>query len=320
MNNNEGLGVTIIPEVAESLRAQKYADLMLDWTFKYVFGPSGKYKEGLISLLNAIIPDKKIKTIEYLPTEMLGEVSGQRSSVMDLRCVSEDGTQFVVEVQNYKEDGFFARCIAYACKLFLEQNRKGAKYKDFLPVYVVAILSENASSAMSEYNSRRDQVIFDHTMVEKISGMFVPRTISVIFANTGNFRKDIGDCVDDVDRWLFLLKHSTRMREYSDSFQSEVFRRVLEVLEIGSFTQEEFNMYYTEEEQKKIRQAQDDTIRRIGREEGFAEGKAEGREEGREEGRAEANRETARKMLARGTSVADIAEFTGLSEADIKEL
>ncbi len=275
MNSNEGLGMEIIPEVADRLRAQKYADLMMDWTFKYVFGPQGKYKEGLVSLLNAIIPDKKIMNIEYLPTEMLGEVAGQRSSVMDLRCVSEDGAQFVVEVQNYREDGFFERCMAYACKLYLEQNRKGTRYRDFLPVYVVAILSENASSEMAEYNARRDQVIFDHTMVEKISGMFAPRTISIIFANTGNFRKDITECVDDVDRWLFLLKHSTRMREYSDSFRSEVFRRVLEVLEIGSFTQEEFNMYYTEEEQKKIRQAQDETIRRIGREEGFAEGKAE---------------------------------------------
>ncbi len=95
------------PEEAERLRAQKYADIMLDWTFKYVFGPQGKYKEGLISLLNAIIPDQNIQSIEYLPTEMLGEVAGQRKSVMDLRCKSEDGTQFVVEVQNYQEDGFF---------------------------------------------------------------------------------------------------------------------------------------------------------------------------------------------------------------------
>ncbi len=90
-----------------------------------MFGPSGKYKEGLISLLNAIIPDKTITSIEYLPTEMLGEVSEQRKSIMDLRCAADDGTQFVVEVQNYSEEGFFERCIAYACKIFFgaEQTR-----------------------------------------------------------------------------------------------------------------------------------------------------------------------------------------------------
>ncbi len=324
MLTNEEMGMGYIPEEAERLRAQKYADIMLDWTFKYVFGPSGKYKEGLISLLNAIIPDRKIRSIEYLPTEMLGEVAGQRSSVMDLRCVSEDGTQFVVEVQNYKEDGFFERCIAYACKLFLEQNRKGTKYRDFLPIYVVAILSENASKGMSLYAGCRDQVIYDHTMIEKISGIFAPRTISVIFADTSKFRKDISECVDDVDRWLFLLKHSTRMRDYSDSFQTEVFRRVLEVLEISSFTQEEFNMYYTEEEQKRIREAQDDTVRRLGREEGFSEGLEKGRAEGIAEGRAEgileANRENARKMLQLGIDVALISQTTGLTAEEIEAL
>ncbi len=308
MENFEARGIDYIPEVAESIRAKKYADIMLDWTFKFVFGPSGKYKEGLISLLNAIIPDRKIKSIEYLPTEMLGEVSVQRKSIMDLRCVAEDGTQFVVEVQNYKEDGFFERCIAYACKLFLEQNRKGVEYKDLLPVYVVAILSEKASKEMVMYRECKNQVIYDHTIIEKFSGIFAPRTISVIFADTGKFTKDILECVDDIDRWLFLLRHSERIREYSDTFQSEVFRRVLEVLEISSFTQEEFNMYYTEEEQKKIRQAQDDTIRRIGKEEGFAEGRAEGKAE------------IARNMLKMNLDISVISEATGLSIEEIQAL
>ncbi len=332
MGINEKSGMEYIPEIVDKIRGQVYADIMLDWTFKYVFGPQGKYKEGLISLLNSIIPEKKIRDIEYLPTEILGEVAEQRKSVMDLRCVSDDGSQFVVEVQNYREKGFFERCVLYACKLFQEQNKRGVKYKELMPVYVVAILSEEASREMNIYKDCRGQVIYDHTMIEKISGIFAPRTISVIFADTGKFTKDIAECVDDADRWLFLLRHSTRIREYSEAFQSEVFRRVLEALEISSFTQEEYNMYYTAEEQKKIRQAQDDTIREEsfaeGRAEGLAEGEAKGREEGdakgREEGRydprTEANRETARKMLARGMGIEDIADMTGLTPDEIKEL
>ncbi len=300
--------MNIIPEVAANLRAQKYADLMLDWTFKYVFGPSGKYKEGLISLLNAIIPDVKIRSIEYMPTEMLGEVSEQKTSILDLRCISDDGSRFAVEVQNYKEDGFFQRCILYASKLFQEQNKRGTDYNRLMPVYVVSILSEEASKGMTMYAECKNQVIFDHTIIEKNSGIFAPRTISAIFADTGNFRKDIGDCVDDVDRWLFLLKHSTRVREYSSSFQSDVFRRVLEVLEISSFTQEEFNMYYNEEEQKKIRQAQDNTIRRIGREEGYAEG------------RAEEAKQIAQNLLKLNVDLKIISQSTGLSIEEIQAL
>ncbi len=46
----------------------------------------------------------------------------------------------------------------------------------------------------------------------------------------------------------------------------------------------------------------------------------EGREEGRAEGKAEANRENARKMLAKGLSITDIAEITGLSAEEIQAL
>ncbi len=312
MVRNGTQGVTYIPEVAERIRTQKYADIMMDWTFKYVFGPSGKYQEGLISLLNSIIPDADIKSIEYLPTEMPGQVSEQKTSILDLRCISNDGTRFAVEIQNYKEEGFFQRCMTYAMKLFLEQNKRGSDYCTLMPVYVVAILSEKASKDMTWYKERKNQVIFEHTMVERFSGTIVPRTISVIFADTGNFRKSIEECDDDVEKWLFLLKHSERMKEYSQSFRSEVFRRILEVLEISSFTQEEFNMYYTEERLKEIRRAQDDTIRKIGKEEGLAEGRAEGR--------AEANRETARKLLSMGMNAADISKATGLTIEEIKTL
>ncbi len=79
-------------------------------------------------------------------------------------------------------------------------------------------------------------------------------------------------------------------------------------------------MYYTEEEQKRIRQAQDDTVMRIGREKGFAEGLEKGRAEGLEKGMLEANIATARRMLAKGMAISDISSFTGLPEVQINSL
>ena len=46
---------------------------------------------------------------------------------------------------------------------------------------------------------------------------------------------------------------------------------------------------------------------------GHAEGRAEGLAEGRIEGREEANMEVAKKMLAAGIPVEQIAQFTGLN-------
>ena len=61
-----------------------------------------------------------------------------------------------------------------------------------------------------------------------------------------------------------------------------------------------------------------------GREEGCAEGLREGRAEGLKEGRAEglkeANLENARRMKAKGYSIEDIMEITGLTMEDVSAL
>jgi predicted transposase/invertase (TIGR01784 family) len=56
------------------------------------------------------------------------------------------------------------------------------------------------------------------------------------------------------------------------------------------------------------------------REEGLEQGVEQGREEGREEGRTEEKRVTARKLLAIGLPVEQIAQVTGLSLAEIDRL
>ena len=53
---------------------------------------------------------------------------------------------------------------------------------------------------------------------------------------------------------------------------------------------------------------------------GRAEGLAEGRSEGQVEGRMNEKLDNARKMIAKGFSVEDIAEITGLSVEDIERL
>ena len=67
-----------------------------------------------------------------------------------------------------------------------------------------------------------------------------------------------------------------------------------------------------------------DKGRAEGRAEGLVEGRAEGRAEGLVEGRTEGieqtKRENARKMKARGYSVADIADITGLAPEDVEKL
>ena len=57
-------------------------------------------------------------------------------------------------------------------------------------------------------------------------------------------------------------------------------------------------------------------IKAEGIEKGIEKGKLEGREEGREEGKLE----DAKKMLAKGYSIADISDITSLSTKELERL
>ena len=57
-----------------------------------------------------------------------------------------------------------------------------------------------------------------------------------------------------------------------------------------------------------------------GKREGLREGLQEGLEKGRQEGVQEQREHTARELLARGLSVVEIAQVTGLSEDEVRAL
>ena len=61
-------------------------------------------------------------------------------------------------------------------------------------------------------------------------------------------------------------------------------------------------------------------MRREGFEEGLTTGLEQGREQGREQGAYEKALETARKLLARGDSPAEIADLLSLSVSQVQEL
>ena len=62
------------------------------------------------------------------------------------------------------------------------------------------------------------------------------------------------------------------------------------------------------------------TEREAGREEGIKEGETKGIKRGRKEGKEEGIKEVAKKLLKEKMPIKKIAEITGLSEKELKEL
>ena len=144
------------------------------------------------------------------------------------------------------------------------------------------------------------------------------------------------ECVNDFERFIFILKHMDILQRMPWAAQDSVFMKLAEIAEVSALSKEERIKY--DDSLRKFR----DTLVVMegkfmegfakgfakGREEGLAkareeareEGLAKGREEGLAKGREEVSLDIARKMKAKGFSLEEIAELTGCPVSEIEKL
>ena len=68
----------------------KFIDLRIDWAFKYVYGSRGN-EDLLLSLIDAILPEKHISKVELREQEQIPDSRKQRRSVFDVNCTTQSG-------------------------------------------------------------------------------------------------------------------------------------------------------------------------------------------------------------------------------------
>ena len=134
------------------------------------------------------------------------------------------------------------------------------------------------------------------------------------------FKKEADECDNQVERWIYLLKNMETLSRLPWAAQSAVFKKLESIADVGAMSRAERLKY--DEALKKYR----DTIsvlegaRMEGREEGYKEGWEIGYKEGLELGYKEDTIANARKMKAYGLAWDMIAEITGLTIDEVKDL
>ena len=118
------------------------------------------------------------------------------------------------------------------------------------------------------------------------------------------FKKEADECDNQVERRIYLLKNIETLSRLPWAAQSAVFKKLESIADVGAMSRAERLKY--DEALKKYR----DTI-------SVLEG---ARMEGREEGRTETMMANARKMKAYGLAWDMIAEITGLTIDEVKDL
>ena len=89
---------------------QRYVDVLSDSGFKAVFGDEAN-RDIIIGFLNAVLPEgRRVLSLSFTRTEVPGFTAANKAVRLDLRCESESGRHFIVEMQSSWQRSLFRAC------------------------------------------------------------------------------------------------------------------------------------------------------------------------------------------------------------------
>ena len=278
----------------------KYIDLMVDWSFKKIFGTEVN-KDILIEFLKVIFPQYAISDITYVPTEQLGIMEDDRKAIFDVLCRTVDGKTFLVEMQRGYQKHFFERALFYTSFPIMKQGKKalaeearGNRPWDFSldGVFFLGILNfKYEDDEMTEHRYR---------LMEATSKKLMTDKLEFVFVEVEKFDKGEDELETDLDKWLYLLKNMSNLLGRPERLRDRIFTKLFDVAELAQLDDEDRIKYIKAMNTERDTYNQIEYARESGREEGREEGHKVGKEEGRKEGKEEGIKEGREEGLKEG--------------------
>ena len=279
---------------------ERYVNFYTDFAFKKLFATEVN-KELLISFLNSLFDGQEvIKDLSYLNAEQLGDIKTDRKAVFDVYCENEKGEKFIVEMQNARQEFFKDRSVFYSTFPIREYAEKGDWNFKLGRIYCVGILNFT-------FNEDKDSPNYRHTvkLTEIETGKVFYDKLTFTYLEMPKFLKKEEELETLNDRWLYAIKHLSKLFERPQALQEKVFERLFEQAEISKFTPVERQSY--EESLKNLRDwfSVMETAKN--------EGRAEGEVIGMQKGALQEKLSIALQMKKDGMPLEMIAKYSGLS-------
>lgn len=280
---------------------------LTDYGFKKLFGD----REVMLAFLTDLLePESPIAEITFLDKELEAQSQFERGVIYDLRCKTENGGEFIVEMQNKSQQHFSDRILFYLSRSFSNQEERGNIDWDYRlrPVYGIFFLNFHLKG-FKPLSVRTVQL-----KVNETGEVFSDKLKAYTLELAGYEKKKEEDCKTRIDYWLYNLTNMENMtNQIPFQQQQPIFGRVGSIAELVHMSPEERAKYNISIDSYRSNLS----AWRYEREEGVAEGMAKGIAQGRAEGISE----TARNLKKMGVLTAeDIAKATGLTVDDINNL
>lgn len=281
----------------------KYINLTSDFGFKRIFG-TDMNKDLLIGFLNALFDGRHvIKDVTYKQNEHLGSNIDERRAIFDVYCLADDGSRFIVEMQNAYQDFYKDRSVYYSTFPISEQAQKGEWNYELEPVYTIGIIN-----FFLPENKVNDKVVTEVKLMNTCTKEVFYDKFALIYVELAKFHQDEYHLYTLFDKWLFVLKNMQRLMERPAALQERVFQRLFKAAEIATYSTDDRREYeQSQRAYNDIKIAIDSAERK-----GMVKGRAEG-----EQAKA---KKAALAMKKDGMPVSLIAKYTGLKAEEIETL
>ncbi len=287
----------------------RYLDPKTDVVFKKIFGD---HPHLLKSFLNAVLPlpeDGLIDTLEYLSFEQVPTIPVFKSTVVDVRCTDQQGRVFIVEMQIQWTNSFKQRMLFNASKAYVNQLDRGENYHLLQPVYGLGLIN-------TTFDQDEDHWYHHYKIVNVKKPRAEIKDLQLVFIELPKFK---AKNFPEKKLQVLWLRFMAELNEKANHVPVEwlavpEIKQALDLAEEAAYTPGELAAYDQYWDAVSIEK----TLLGDFYEKGIVIGLEKGREEGREEGMSITKLALARKLLAKGMAIEEIAALTELSVTDIK--
>jgi predicted transposase/invertase (TIGR01784 family) len=276
----------------------KFLDPKNDFAFKKIFGTE-RNKAILVQFLNDILcfaEGAKICDVTFLKPAQDPDIASKKQSIVDVLCVDQRGTQYIVEMQVARVDGFEKRAQYYAAKAYSGQMNNGAAYASLKEIIFLAIVDFTMFPDKPDYKS-------DHVILDRVSYTHDLKDFSFTFLELPKFHKAVDELSTTVEKWMYFFKHASHTNpDELEKLTADdtAIRKAYEVLDQFFWSEEDLRTYEQELKSQLDEQAILSAVRK--------------------EGRAEGIQEVAKNLRDQGMDIQAIVLATGLSPEEITRL
>ncbi len=280
---------------------------LTDYGFKKLFSD----KEVMTAFLTDLLePKSPIAEIQFLDKELTAQTKYERGIIYDLYCKAEDGSEFIVEMQNKSQLHFSDRILYYLSRSISTQENRGDDNWDYelRPVYGIFFLNFHLKG-LKPLAVRTVQLKVNET------GELFSDKLKAYTLELPDYKKmKEEDCKTRIDYWLYNLSNmETMTTQIPFQQQQPIFNKVGTIAELAHMTPEERIKYNISIDSFRTNLS----VLKNERAEGIEEGLVKGRAEGRAEGQLLA----AKNLKAMGIlTLEQISAATGLAIEEIETL